>query len=109
MVVTSQIQSRSPGPPKWGHPISSLFQVDAFVFVPGDGGADLRRALAQLGLLIGEKAFLGAGGALRAVKRFEAAPQAGMTESAVATAIAGKLVNHAADFGGLFINVDLPG
>ena len=38
-----------------------LCKVDLFVFVPSNGGADLSRILAELGLLIGKEAFLGAG------------------------------------------------
>ena len=44
-----------------GHPSLLLFQVNALVFVASNGRSDLFRSLAQLGLLVGIKAFLGAG------------------------------------------------
>ena len=74
----------------------------------GDGCADLGWGFAQPGLLVGVEAFLGAGGALGAVESLEAAAQAGVAESAVATAVAGKLVGHAGNFGHLLVDVDLP-
>ena len=86
-----------------------LFQIDLLVLVPGNGGADLRRLLAELGLLIGEEAFLGAGGALGPVQTFKTAAQAGVAQGPIAAAVAGKLVDHAADLSHLLINVLLPG
>ena len=53
-----------------------------------DAGPDLRGGLAQLSLLVSVEAFLGAGGTLRAVRRFIATPQAGVAERAIAAAIA---------------------
>jgi hypothetical protein len=53
-----------------------LFEVDALVLMPRNGCPDLLRRLAQLRLLVGEKAFLGARRAFSAVQGFEAAPQA---------------------------------
>ncbi len=73
------------------------FQVDLLVLVPGDGRANLRRLLAKLGLLVGEESFLGAGRALGSVQTLKAAAQAGVPKRAIAAAVAGQLVNHAAD------------
>lgn len=55
-----------------------FFKVDALVLVARDGGANLRGRFAELGLLVGEETFLGAGGALGSVQRLKAAAQAGM-------------------------------
>jgi len=64
-----------------------LFQVDALVFVAGDGGANLGRGLACLGHPVGEKAFPGAGVALGAVRCLVATAQASVPQRAVATAV----------------------
>ena len=69
------------------------------VLVARDAGADLRGRFAELGLLVCEEAFLGAGGALGAVQPFKATAQAGVAQGAVAAAVAGQLVGHAAHFG----------
>ena len=74
----------------------------------GDGGADLGGRFAQLGLLVCEETFLGAGGALGAVLALKTAAQAGMAQGAVATAVAGELIGDTADFGYLIVNVPLP-
>src|ERR1035437_10339010 len=85
-----------------------LLQIDALVLVADNGGANLRGSLAQLGLLVSKEAFLGAVGTLRAVRGLIATVQAGVAQGAVATAIAGKLIDHAADLDRLLITVDLP-
>ena len=85
-----------------------LFEVDAFEFVAHDGGADFGGGLAQFGLLIGEEAFFGASGALRAVHGFKATAQAGVAKGAVAAAIAGELIGHAAHLGDLLVDMQLP-
>ena len=52
-------------------PAELLFvEVDLLVFMPGDGGPNLRGRFAELGLLIGKEAFLRAGGALGPVQAF---------------------------------------
>ena len=86
-----------------------LLEVNAFVFVAGDGGPNLRWRFAEPGLLVGEEALLGAGGALGAVQAFEATAQAGVAEGAVATAVARELIDDAGDLGHLLVNMDLPG
>jgi hypothetical protein len=86
-----------------------LFEVDTLEFVALDGSADLGRRFAQFGLLVGEEAFFGAGGALRAVQALKAAAQAGMAKSTVAPAVAGELVEDVPDAGGLLVDVHLPG
>ena len=85
-----------------------LLEVDALEGMVFDGVADLCWGLAEPGLLIGVEGFLGAGGALGAVVALKAATQAGVSEGAIATAITGELVEHAADFGGLLVDVHLP-
>src|SRR6185437_6463080 len=77
--------------------------------MPLDPCTDLRRRLAQLRLLVGVEAFLGAGGALSPVQALEAAPQACVPERPVAAAVAGQLVQHAAHARRVTINVRLPG
>ena len=86
-----------------------LFKVDLQVLVPCNGGADLRRRLAEFGLLVGKEAFLGAGGTFGSMQPLEATPQAGMAQGQIAAAVAGKLVNHVADLGYLLVDVPLPG
>ena len=86
-----------------------IFEDDGFVFVACDGGTDLGRGLAELGLLGGEEAFLGAGGALGAVEGLKATAETGVAECAVAAAVAGELVDDVADFSSLLVDVDLPG
>src|SRR3569833_542324 len=72
-------------------------------------GADLRRRLAQLCLLVGVEPLLGARRALSSVQRLEAAPQAGVAQSAVAPAVAWQLIGHIALLRCLLIDVYLPG
>jgi hypothetical protein len=83
-------------------------QVDLFIVVPCNGGADLGWLFAKLSLLISKKAFLGTGGALSPMQPFKTTAQAGVPESSVAAAVAGKLIQNAAHLGGLLINVFLP-
>jgi len=85
-----------------------LFEINALVLMPGDRLANLGRRLAELGLLIGVEAFLGAGGAFRSMQSLEAAAQARMPQGAIAATVAGQLVDHAADLGHLLIDVYLP-
>jgi len=86
-----------------------LLEVDAFVLVALDGGADLGRRLAQSGLLVGEKALFGAGGALGAVQAFEATAQTGMAQGPVTAAVARKLVEDIPNPGSFLVDVHLPG
>jgi hypothetical protein len=88
---------------------SLLFEVDRFVLVAGDAGADLGGRFAQPGLLVGVEALLGAGGAFSAVERLKATAQAGVAQRAIAAAVAGQLVGHAADFGNVLVDMHLPG
>ena len=85
-----------------------VFEDDGLVFVAGDCGADLGWGFAEFGLLGGEEAFLGAGGALRAVEGLKATAKAGMAEGPVTAAVAGELIDDVAHFGGLLVDVDLP-
>ena len=85
-----------------------VFQVDGLVFVAVDGLADLGRRLAELGLLVSEQPFFGAGGALSAVQSLETTAQTRMTQGTVASAIAGELIRHVADFRHILIDVNLP-
>jgi hypothetical protein len=85
-----------------------FFEIDGLVFVAANGFANLRRRLAEFGLLVGKDAFFCACGALGAVHPFEATAQAGVAQGAVATAIAGELVGHAADFGHILVDMLLP-
>jgi hypothetical protein len=55
-----------------------LLQVDGFVVVAGDAGANLSGRFPELRLLVGVEAFLGAGGALGAVQPLKATAQAGV-------------------------------
>ena len=73
-----------------------------------NAGTDLRGSLAQLGLLVRVKALFGAGGALGSMEGFKAAAQAGVAESTVAAAVAGKLVGYVSDLRNLLIDMDLP-
>jgi len=86
-----------------------LFEIDGFEGVFFDGVADLGRSLSESSLLVGEDCFLGAGGALGAVQALKTAAQAGVSQGAVAPAIAGELIEHISDMGGLLIDVELPG
>ena len=85
-----------------------LLQIDLFVSVLGDAGANLGRSLACLGHGKGIERLLGARGALGAMQTFVAAAQAGVAESSIAAAVARKLVKHVSDLGRLLINVHLP-
>jgi hypothetical protein len=76
--------------------------------VPRNGFAYLRGRLAEFCLLVCEQAFFGAGGALGAMQALETTAQAGVAQGAVAAAVAGKLIDNAADFGHLLIDVLLP-
>jgi len=84
------------------------FQRDLFVLVALDSGSDLHGGLAQSGLLVSEESFFSAGGAFGAVESFKAASQAGVAQSAVATAITGELVEHARYLRRLLIGMHLP-
>jgi hypothetical protein len=86
-----------------------LLEIDVLVDVLGDTGADLGGSLAGLGHGVSIEGLLRAGGALGAVQTLITTAQAGVAESAVATAVAGELVNHVTYFGGLLIDVHLPG
>src|ERR1035437_22880 len=85
-----------------------LLQINALVLVADNGGANLSRSLAQLGLLVSKEAFLGAVGTLRAVRGLIATVQASVAQGAGAAAIARKLVDNAADLDRLLISVHLP-
>jgi hypothetical protein len=84
-------------------------EVNRLVLAPRNGSSNLRRRFAQLGLLVSKQALFGAGGALGAVQAFKAAPQAGMTQSAVTAAVAGQLVENVAHLGCILVDVHLPG
>src|SRR5271170_6770584 len=71
-----------------------VFQGDRFVLMALNCTANLDWRLAQLGLLVGKKAFLGTGGAFGPVHSLEAAPETGVAERPVAAAIARQLVQH---------------
>ena len=85
-----------------------LFEIDGFVVVASDSGANLCGRIAQLSEAIGVEGLFGAGGTLGAVQALVATAQAGVAESAVASAVAGQLVEHVADSSGLLIDVHLP-
>lgn len=89
---------------------SSLFflQIDRFVVVAGDAGANLRGRPTGLGFVVGVKAFLGAGGTLGAVRIFIATVQAGVAERAIAAAVAGQLIDHAGNLRGQLVYARLP-
>src|SRR5580704_10146085 len=86
-----------------------LFEIDLLVRVLSDAGADLGRRLSGLGHCVSVESLLRAGGALRPVVALEATAQAGVSQGAVAAAVAGKLVEHIPDLRGLLIDVHLPG
>jgi len=85
-----------------------LFEIDGFVFVSRDAGANLRGGPSLLRLLVGVEAFLSAGGALGGVRGFIATVQAGVAQGAIAAAIAWELVDDARDLGRELIGVHLP-
>ena len=86
-----------------------LLEIDGFVVVPGDAGANLRGRLTLLCQAVGVERFLGTRGALGAVQTLVATAQAGVAKSPIAAAVAGKLVEDVADFARLLIDVHLPG
>ncbi len=77
--------------------------------MPRDGRANLRRGLAQLGLLVGEKSLLGADVALGRVRGLIATAQAGVAQGTVTAAIARQLINDATNLGSQLIGMQLPG
>src|SRR5665213_2455331 len=85
-----------------------FIEVDLLVLVTANRDPNLCRCLAQLCLLVGEESFLGAGRALCPVQPLEATAQAGVPQRAIAAAVAGQLVNNAADPDYLLVNVHLP-
>src|SRR5208283_1506075 len=86
-----------------------LVEIDAFVLMARNAGADLRGSPSLLCFLIGVKAFLGAGGTLSTVCSLVAAAQAGVAQGAVAAAIARQLVDHVTNLGRQQIGMHLPG
>src|SRR5580704_10847304 len=72
-------------------PLLLLFEIDRLVFVAGDALANLGGGLACFVLREGIEGFFRAGGTFRAVQTLIAAAQTGVAESAVTTAVAGKL------------------
>src|SRR5208283_4319151 len=85
-----------------------LFEVDLFVLVASDAGADLGGRPSGLGLEIGVEAFGGADVALGAVDGLVAAMQAGVAEGPVAAAVARQLINDARDLRRQLIGAHLP-
>jgi len=85
-----------------------FFQIDRLILMALNCAPNLDRRLSELGLLICEKSFLGAGGAFRSVQAFKAATQACVPQSAVAAAIAWQLIQHAGDLRCLLVSVQLP-
>jgi hypothetical protein len=71
-----------------------FFQIDRLILVALNCAPNLDRRLSELGLLICEKSFLGAGGAFRPMQPFKAAAEACVAKTTVATAIAGQLIQH---------------
>ena len=86
-----------------------LVEVDALVLMAGDGRANLGRGLAQLSSAGRRKSPLWRRWSTRCRAPLVATAQAGVAQGAVATAVAGKLIDHAADLGCQLVDVDLPG
>ena len=72
-----------------------FIEVDGFVLVAGDAGANLRGRPAGLGLVVSVEAFSGTNVALGGVGVFVATVQAGVAKGAVAAAVAWELVDDA--------------
>ena len=85
-----------------------LVEINRFVLVAGDAGANLRGGPSGLGFVVGVEAFLGAGGALGAVGVFIATVQAGVSERAIATAVARKLIDDTTGLGRQLVHPHLP-
>jgi len=85
-----------------------LVEVDGFVLVARDAGANLRGRPSCLSFEIGVEAFGCADGALGAVDRLIATVQAGVAQGTIAAAIARQLVNDAGDLGRELIGPHLP-
>ena len=76
--------------------------------VAGDADANLRRGPTSFGLEVGVEAFGSADVALGGMRVFVAAVQAGVTQRAVAAAVARKLIDHAGNLRGQLIGAHLP-
>ena len=85
-----------------------LAQVDGLVLMAGDAGANLRRRPAGLGFVIGVETFSGADVAFGGVRCLVATMQAGVSEGAIAAAVARELVDDAGDLRGQLIDANLP-
>ena len=86
-----------------------LFEVDALVLMAGDACTDFSGGLTGLGQAIGVEGFLSAGGALGSMQALVAATETGVAQGAIATAVAGQLIDDIANFDCLLVDVDLPG
>ena len=85
-----------------------LGEVDGFVFVAGDAGADLRGRPTGLGFVVSVEALCSADVALGGMRRLIATVQTGVAQGAVAAAIARQLINDAGDLDRELIGAHLP-
>ncbi len=81
-------------------------EIDGAPITTNNGGADLRRALAAAGLLVGVKDFFLADVTARAVLADIAIEQAAMADGAIAVTIAGLLINDFPDASGKYVSVE---
>src|SRR6185437_12693599 len=92
-----------------GSRVSQLGQLDFFVLMPLNSGANLLCRPSLLRHLVGVSSLLRAGRALSTMESRKTTAQAGVAKCAITSAIAGQLIEHDRNFRRLFVDFYLPG